>query len=146
MGIIITKEVIMVRDKFELKLFFEELLNLAIEDVRRHEGRNMGFACDKLLSDIIIRHDPFLDRILNDYSEDSHEYRLNNAGLKMYWTMKKDNNGERFFLCTIGGDQAKDYDWFVNAARMLLRSRGCCKHRYRETHNLTKVIKWKNIN
>lgn len=120
----------MITDKFGLKLFFEELIKQAIEDVRYHEGKSMGFACDKLLEDMCIRQEPFLDRIIGDYSRENHEYRLNNAGLKMYWEMCREgtyHGSDRVFKCSISGDQAKDYPWFVASARMLLKSRGCNK-------------------
>lgn len=121
----------MITDKFGLKLFFHELIELGVSDLREGHSR-IGFSCSKLLEDMCVRQDPFLDRIINDYSEDSHEYRINNAGLKMHWKTTKNYRGQRMFVCSIGGDQEKDYIWFVSAARMLFRKHGCCKIQFRE--------------
>lgn len=128
----------MINDVFSLKLFFHEVLELGIRDLRETRS-NMGFACKQLLDDMCIRQQPFLDRIMNDYSEDSHEYRLNQAGLKMYWKVVKLDSGDRKFVCSIGGDQAKNYPWFVPAFNMLLRKHNCCKITFRNN------MRWKNI-
>lgn len=123
----------MIDSKFRLSLFFHKLIKIGIEDMRSGGGRIMGCAVDKLVEDMCTRQDRFLDRIINDYSGHSHEYRLNNAGLKMYWEMVRTPNDGRKFVCSIGGDQAKDYPSFVAMAREQLKYHDCCK------------IKWRNI-
>lgn len=123
----------MITDEFTLKLFFYEMLKLGVLDLIKTR-RNIGFSCDNLMKEMCIRQDPLLDRMINDYSGDDHEYCLNNAGLKLYWKMEKDKEGRRKWLCSIGGDQARDYPWFVPAVNTLIRSYGC-----------SKIIKWREV-
>ena len=130
----------MVSDKFDLKMLFKEMIELAIEDMRAPESESarMGFGCSKLLEDMLARQDPLLDRILNDYTNDSHEYRLNGAGLKMHWRMYKNEN-VRKFLCTISGDQFKDYEVLGTQLRMLIKQAGCCKLSHDEQRRADRV-------
>ncbi len=114
-------------DMFVLKQFFHELLELSYNDLRT----GWGNPCSHLLEDMIIRQKPFLDKIDGDYSGESHEYRLNNAGLKMHWVMRKEDThaGEaRMFKCTISGDQAREYPMFVAQARALILKYQFNKH------------------
>lgn len=108
-------------DKFRLKLFFYELLKLAWE-----HPSTMGNPCSWLLEQMCVYQERFLNRIKGDYTGRSHEVRLNNAGLKMHWKMvsshpAKESDG---FKCYIGGDQARDYPFFVAAANTLIKYYG----------------------
>ena len=109
-------------DRYRLEHFFFELIKLGI----KHPGRpNFGSPISWLLEQMCIRHTQFLDRICNDFSQESNECRLNNAGLKMYWRVdKREDNGWREFKCSISGDQAKDYPEFVYAAKTLIKQYG----------------------
>jgi len=104
-------------DKFTLKNFFWEMLQLSYEDVIP----GWGNPCSYLLERMCLRQDPFLDKIVNDFTNMSHEMRLNGAGLKLWWSMeKRDKTCQRKFTCHIGGDQAKDYPMFCAQVRNLI--------------------------
>jgi hypothetical protein len=104
-------------DKFRLKLFFLELLELSYQDIRP----GWGNPCSQLLNKMIMYQDPFLDKIIGDYTNNSNELRLNGAGLKMYWEVDKET---RQFKCSISGDQAKEYPMFVARARQVIKQYG----------------------
>lgn len=105
-------------DRFELKQFFNEMLELSYNDLRP----GWGNPCSHLLQSMCIRQGPFLDKIMGDFTGDSHEYRLNNAGLKMYWEVRR-TRGAKFdgFKCSVGGDQAKEYPMFVAQVNNLIK-------------------------
>lgn len=110
------------RDKYRLEHFFYELIKLGIEMPGRP---GFGSPISWLLEQMCTRHDHFLDRICNDFSQESNECRLNNAGLKMHWRVeKREKDGWRVFKCYISGDQAKDYPGFVTAAKSLIKHYG----------------------
>jgi hypothetical protein len=119
-------------DKFRLKLFFHELLELSYNDLRT----GWGNPCSHLLEKMCVQQDPWLDSIVGDYSNDSHEFRLNNAGLKLYWQMRRTNNSpgeERTFRCYISGDQAKEYPFFVaQAGKLILKYQFNNRPRFRD--------------
>lgn len=106
-------------DRHKLMHFFFEMIKLGV----KMPGRpGFGNPISWLLEQMCTRQDAFLDRICNDYTYQSNEYRLNGAGLKMHWRLEKNtNNGWRVFKCHISGDQAKDYPEFVVAAKRLIR-------------------------
>ena len=111
-------------DTFKLKNFFLELLELSYQDL----GPGRGNPCSELLKKMCLRQEPWLNRIQGERTNTSHEMRLNNAGLKMYWRVEKFNSRVRGtvykFKCRIGGDQAKDYPFFVAKASRLIREYG----------------------
>jgi hypothetical protein len=114
-------------DEFMLKQFFHEMLTLSYNDLRA----GWGNPCSHLLEDVAIRQKPFLNKIMGDYSGDSHEYRLNDAGLKMHWEMRKVNTyagEERMFKCHVSGDQAKEYPMFVAQVNGLILKYQFNKH------------------
>lgn len=104
-------------DMFNVKQFFHELLELSYNDLRT----GWGNPCSHLLKDMCTRQKPFLDKIEGDYTNHSHEYRLNDAGLKMWWWVRR-TTGAQFdeFKVSISGDQAKEYPIFVAQARALI--------------------------
>ena len=103
-------------DKYKLRHFFWELIKLGID-----MPGTIGSPISKILEDMCTKQDHLLDRICGDYTGSGHEYRLNNAGLKMYWRIDKGSDGWRRFKCSIGGDQARDYPGFVVAANKLIK-------------------------
>lgn len=108
-------------ETFELKGFFLELLELSYTDLRP----GWGNPCSELLKKMCLRQEPWLRRIEGDYTGDSHEVRLNGAGLKMHWrVVKSDSTGERTFKCHISGDQVREYPMFVAQARRLIEKYG----------------------
>lgn len=125
--------------KFQLLYFFWELLKLS----EKYPGKpGWGRPCSQLLEAMCLRQETFIDRILGDHTNSSNEYRLNEAGLKMYWIVERknqmltdspdDNCGpvqSAKFKCYIGGDQAKDYEEFVLFANHEINKRGMDKRR-----------------
>ncbi len=106
-------------DMFKIKTFFHELLKLSYIDIRS----GWGNPCSHLLEDMCIRQETFLKKIEGDYTSNSHEYRLNNAGLKMHWSMRRSgtyHGSDREFKLTISGDQVREYPMFVAKARRLI--------------------------
>lgn len=99
---------------FVLKQFFYELLKLSYNDLRP----GWGNPCSGLLEKMCLRQEPFLKKIERDYTNMSHEMRLNTAGLKMHWKVDKDT---RQFTCYIAGDQVREYPLFVVQARQLIK-------------------------
>jgi hypothetical protein len=102
-------------DRFTLKMFFYRLLELSYNDLKP----GWGNPCSHLLEVMCIRQEPFLDKIMGDYTNHSHEFRLNSAGVKMNWRV--DNKETRKFTCNITGDQAREYPLFVEQARNLIK-------------------------
>jgi hypothetical protein len=108
-------------DQWKLRRFFCELINL----MYLYPGRpGFGSPVSWLIEQMCVYQDKFLGRICGDYTGDSHECRLNNAGLKMYWHVERQNGDWRGFKCSIGGDQAADYPEFVIAAKGLIKQYG----------------------
>ena len=101
-------------DRFLLKSFFHELLELSYNDLKP----GWGNPCSRLLETICMRQEPFLDKIERDFTNNRHEMRLNNAGVKMNWRVDKETHK---FTCNIAGDQAKEYPFFVAQARLLIK-------------------------
>lgn len=101
-------------DKFRLKLFFLELLELSYQNIRP----GWGNPCSELLKKMCVYQDSWLNKIAGDYTNNSHEFRLNGAGLKMYWKVDKET---RQFKCSISGDQAREYPFFVAAANQKIK-------------------------
>jgi len=104
-------------DKFKLKLFFLELLELSYVDIRP----GWGNPCSELLKKMCLYQDTWLDRMVGDYTDKSHEFRLNGAGLKLHWRVDKET---REFSCYISGDQVNDYHVFVARARQTIKWNG----------------------
>lgn len=105
-------------DKWKLRMFFYELIKLGI-DLPGRPG--FGSPISWLLEQMCMYQDNLLSVITDDYTGDSHECRLNNAGLKMHWRVERNNNPEGKFTVYISGDQAKDYIGFVVAGEKLIK-------------------------
>jgi len=105
-------------DRFNLLNFFFEFIQLSI----KYPGRTgWGNPCSTLIEAMILRQETFIKKII-DSDSDHNEYRLNGAGLKMYWVVDQGK-----FKCRIGGDQAKDYPLFVEAVTKFIHQRGASK-------------------
>jgi hypothetical protein len=102
-------------ETFLLKQFFLDMLNLSYEAVRP----GWGNPCSYLLERLMLRQEPFLNKIVGDYTNSSHEMRLNGAGLKLWWTVHREGVDARF-TCHIGGDQAREYPFFVDRVEKLI--------------------------
>jgi hypothetical protein len=112
-------------DKYVLRSFFYEMIKLGI-DMPGRPG--FGSPISWLLEQMCVHQDKLIDRICGDYTRDSQEWRINTAGLKLYWRVERDDRYARtsamsknVFRCHIGGDQAKDYVGFVVAANKLIK-------------------------
>ena len=103
-------------EKYQLMSFFYELIRLGI-DLPGRPG--YGSPISWLLEQMCIRQEHFLARICGDFTGDSHEWRINSAGLKFHWRVCNEND-KRKFKCYISGDQARDYPGFVVAANNLI--------------------------
>jgi len=101
-------------DTYKLKMFFLELLELSYVDIRP----GWGNPCSELLKKMCMHQERWIKRIEGDYTTHSHEFRLNGAGLKMYWEVDKET---RQFKCSIGGDQQNEYPLFMVKARQLIK-------------------------
>lgn len=120
-------------EKFTLKYFVFGLLQLAY----KNPGPNgWGNPCSNLLESFCLKQESFVERIFGDYSNDSHEYRLNGAGLKLYWTVARENKmltdspddncgpiSTAIFKARVGGDQANMYPEFVEAANEYIKEK-----------------------
>jgi hypothetical protein len=112
-------------ERYQLLYFFKDLIELSI----KYPGDpGFGIACSELLQAMMLRQDSFINKILKDDSTDRHmfhEYRLNGAGLKMHWKVKR-TTGADFdtFQCYISGDQVKQYADFYVQAKEYIRKRG----------------------
>ena len=102
---------------YQLKLLFYAMLKLANE----HRDKIYGDPCSYLLENMVLYQGSFLQAFedTKDTCCDSHEIRLNGAGLKLLW-MKYSG---RYWM-DIAGDQKSLYPEFVKAATELLRARG----------------------
>ena len=105
-------------DMWKLKRFFCELIELSYSNPGRP---GFGNPMSWLIEQMCVYQEKFLKRIEGDYTGHSHECRLNNAGLKLYWEVVRDPNDWRLFTCSIGGDQAKDYPDLVEKANALIK-------------------------
>jgi len=104
-------------EKYQLRHFFNELISIGL----KHPGKpGWGNPCSQLIESLVMRPELSINEIYGDYMYTSHEYRLNGAGLKMYWRVDR----ERRFSCRIGGDQAKDYLEFTVKASTLVKDLG----------------------
>jgi hypothetical protein len=101
-------------DKSKLKLFFLELLELSYLNIRP----GWGNPCSELLKKMCIYQDVWLNKITGDYTNNSHEFRLNGAGLKMHWRVDKET---RKFTCNVSGDQVCEYPIFVAKAKEIIK-------------------------
>ncbi len=111
-------------ESYNLLYFFNELIKIGL----RYPGRpGWGNPCSHLIESLVLTRDKFVDRICNDYTRSSHEFRLNGAGLKMYWEVRREKDKQSKFVCSIAGDQAKEYPEFVEHARKFVKERGCAK-------------------
>lgn len=109
--------------KLKLVSFFMELLVLGM---KYDGGPGWGNPTSSLAEYVTERGlIKFVDGMLALSGEDqwwnSHEYRLNGAGLKMLWHARGTTGGVKVAIC---GDQIDYYQDFVSAARELINRYG----------------------
>lgn len=103
---------------FELNLFFSEIVSLSHHsEMMREAIEGGGYPLSNLVNSLLNKGCSITRRIVSDYTGESHEFRLNNAGLKMYWRLDRESNQLRV---RIGGDQARQFPRFVAAVRRII--------------------------
>jgi hypothetical protein len=105
---------------FRLQIFFYELIRLAC----RFPGKHTGNACEGLIEQMCLYQPMFIKIITEDYTGDVHEFRLNNVGLKMLWSVDRTNKKFPKLGIKICGDQATDYPEFIEKAEALIKRFG----------------------
>ena len=101
--------------EFKLRMLFFRLLQLA----NKHRDPRYGDPCSGLLEQMVLYSDYFFAQMLDAARDTSHEYRLNEAGLKMLWVY----TGRHMYI-TIAGDQKDLYPAWVEAAEVELHRQG----------------------
>jgi len=76
-----------------------------------------GYPLSGLIDDLTSGGNRLVKKIITDTSGESHEFRLNNAGLKLYWRLSREHD---LLKVSIGGDQANNYPRFVAAVRRII--------------------------
>ena len=112
-------------DEYRIRNFFWQLIRLSL----RYDYTRIGSPVSGLIEQMCLYNDKFIARIMGDRTRESHEFRLNEAGLKMLWRVHNDR-----LIIKICGDQVSMYIEFVEEARKLVRKCG-----------FVNPIEWRNI-
>jgi len=97
-----------------LDIFFDEIVVLSHTTQMLQEGiEGGGYPLSRLFNSSMSRSLLIRDIV----KENSGEYRLNGAGFKLYWRWDRDKDTLKV---RIGGDQAKQFPFFVAAVRRIL--------------------------
>lgn len=110
--------------EYTIKLFFNEIITTShtstmIEEAIGAGGHPLSGLLDNFLTSRGVSI--LIDEIVNDDTGESHEFRLNNAGLKLYWRLDRKHD---LLNVSIGGDQANNYPRFVAAVRRIIEYNG----------------------
>lgn len=105
--------------EYAIRMFFNEIIrtshiSIMLEEAITGGGYPLSGLVDSLLN---VRHQNLVNRMVSDDTGESHEFRLNEAGLKMYWRLDRERG---LLKVSIGGDQANNYPRFVAAVRRLI--------------------------
>ena len=105
--------------EYSIRLFFKEMVKTShlmtmMEEAIGAGGYPLSGLIDALLTSGGGR---LINEMINDDTGESHELRLNSAGLKLYWRLDPEHDS---FEVKIGGDQAICYPRFVAAVRRLI--------------------------
>ena len=105
--------------KFALRMFFGEIIRLShTRDMLVEAISGGGYPLGKLVNNLV-GNNTLIDKITNDYTGESHEFRLNEAGFKMYWRIDREFD---VLKIRIGGDQADCYPLLAAKIRRLLNN------------------------
>jgi len=105
--------------KFALQMFFNEIVTLSHRtDMLVEAIEGGGYPLSGLVNNLLSNRS-IVDKIVKDYTGESHEFRLNGAGFKLYWRLDRELN---FLKIKVGGDQARQYPFFVAAVNRLLEN------------------------
>ena len=103
--------------KHQIEWFFRDILKSSV-NARFHKENRFGYSCGKLLDDVLRTSvSDLAGRWANDFTGDSHEYRLNNAGLKIYW---RTYPREQKIKIRLGGDQLINNPMFADKFNEIL--------------------------
>lgn len=104
--------------KFALRMFFDEIITLShTRDAMVEAVTGIGYPLSGLVNDDLSKQ-RLIKRIVDTTDSNSHEYRLNGAGLKLYWRI---DHMYDLLKISIGGDQANDYPYFVPHVRNIIK-------------------------
>lgn len=121
----LTKEVTIMgyNREYVIKLFFNEIIATSHTSIMMEEAISAGgYPLSGLLNTFLTSRgvSTLIDEMVNDDTGESHEFRLNSAGLKLYWRLDREHD---LLKISIGGDQVKDYPRFVAAVRFIISFR-----------------------
>ncbi len=105
--------------KFTIRWFFNEMIKTSHTTIMMEEAIVGGGYPLSGLIDSLLTSDGgcLIDKMINNDTDESHEFRLNDAGLKLYWRLDRKHG---LLKVSIGGDQANNYPKFVAAVRRLI--------------------------
>jgi len=97
-----------------LDIFFDEIIVISHTTQMLQEAiTGGGYPLSRLVNSSMSKSLLIRDIVSDDYGE----YRLNGAGLKLYWRWDRD---EDTLKVRIGGDQSKQFPFFVAAVMRIL--------------------------
>lgn len=109
----------MATEKIDIRMFLTDLVRLGL---LWPGPAGFGSPVSELVSTCFrIGVSTFVDRIYGDYTGESHEFRINGAGLKLIWEMDRK---DRRLKVSLVGDQKDNYPEFSAEVRELIKERG----------------------
>ena len=102
--------------KLALELLFDEFITLSHSPIMMEEAlEGGGYPLSGLVDSIT---NPFrvslVDKITSDYTNNGHEFRLNDAGFKLFWRVDREFD---LLKINLGGDQLTNYPHLVAAIK-----------------------------
>ena len=106
--------------KQALQLLFAEMIRLSHRTEYMEEAiTGGGYPLHGLVDSLT---NPFgrslVDKIVEDKTDESHEFRLNDAGFKLYWRLDQEHD---LLKLRLGGDQMRNYPMFAATIRLSIR-------------------------
>lgn len=100
--------------RLALEFLFDEMITLSHSTFMMREAiEGGGYPLSGLVCSLLQRR-TLIDRIVGDYTNNSHEFRLNDAGFKLFWRLDREFD---LLKLRIGGDQAGNYPCFVKTIK-----------------------------
>ena len=101
-----------------LQLLFAEMIRLSHRTELMEEAIAGGGYPLHGLVESLLSHRTLIDEIVDDTTNESHEFRLNDAGFKLYWRLDKEHD---LLKIRLGGDQMRNYPMFAARIRLSIR-------------------------
>jgi hypothetical protein len=100
--------------EFKAQRLFTKWIMLSVQtEIMREALTSGGCGLRSLLQKCMNQSvERVVKRMIGDFTRESNEWRLNDAGFKMYWRMDHDQNR---LIITLGGDQAVQYPKLIAA-------------------------------